>query len=1233
MTATSPEGGSLALRWPDSLPQPVVEGSSATYADVYPDVDLVVTAKPDGFFYVLVVHTPEAASLPELANVEVGVESVELDVSQEPETNVVVARDDEGDVAFESGQALMWDSSSIEHESKTVEAEGLLGAFVDVTDGTDPMGADQIAPGRVSEMAMSLSEETLSVVPDADLLSDSEAVYPIYIDPPFRGARMGWTNVFREQPNSSPSWWNDGGMRVGYQGWECSGDPTCGRWRSVVRFNTEGIRNKQIISASVKVRQTHSGNCSGTTPLRIWQVHAIDSSSTWNSVSWQHGSSLQTRDVGSSNSNCGGSNRVVNFNGSGVRQQVQRHASHPYNTISFGFRSGSEGDRMQYRRLGVNSSYPRLDVEYNSYPTRPTRQNTHGRGCASSSPGPWINTRSPSLRGRPHDPDGRVGYQIRVYPPNSTSSIRSYTSASRTLATGVDRSWNVSSDLSDGNYRWRMRSRDNYTGSNNQWSNWASFCYFRVDTTPPTAPDITKDGHEFLVPEHANVALNVESSDEGSGVAAFEYSWNSDTYDQSVTSSGMAQITLHRVPAGRHTVYVRALDHAGNYSNSQSYSFYAGRFGTATPTGAWQIDGDWWDQTGNGHHVSPLSEAGVEFTEDRHGRVDSAATFDGEACAGTASEVVRTDAAYSLAMWARVDDLDTDQVFLSQAGANRSEFTLGYDSHSQRWNFRLAEADVSDPATFAQVSSSQPVQAGRWYHVMVTVDPEVEYLRLHIDGEFDSDADYNFENWRAPVGQRGGVGIGCALHAGADGPSMSDFVTGAIDQVVIWQGVASDRLFDEAAVEVPGSLQAVRWEFRDSGQDSSGFGRDVDIPDQATVGADPFERPRGSMELSGDSCASYPEPTVVTDRSFVISAWVRPDDLDSNATAVSIAGDDNTAARLRYLSEEGQFQFAMLSADAPSGAGADWITVLGDTEIEAKRWYHLTGVYDRLNGHIRLYVDGEAQGSREASADFWIAGGPTLVGCAGRESDSHRWEHWSGGIHDVQLWSGSDVRFAEVMGATPVELQAWWALDGGGEDWTDNGRHLQVEGDHEWVDGWDATPGGAIRFERDGAACVEYADFAPSSSFTFTTWVRLDQISFSSGNSGPGTVVQYTDGDEASFHLWHGGMLPYWTWSIDTVNGPNNGSHPADRAGIDEEWIFLAVASDHQDGARFFINGQHVATFDTPKLPMEGSLCIGGGVGDYGMPLQGELDDVIVWSGVVPDQTIMNMYDPNLVVN
>ncbi|MEU6377789.1 hypothetical protein [Streptomyces sp. NPDC046909] len=205
-------GKKLSFSWPTALPVPTVDGDTATYANVLPDVDLTMRAATDGFSQLLVVKTPEAAKDPALAELKLGVESPGLDLRATDSGGLEAVDETVGGTVFQAAKPLMWDST------KAPAARFSAAAAADgETDG--PSDAANIAPIDV-DVAADGSE--LRLTPDQGLLTDPDTTFPVYIDPQSYTPKAGeWTMVSRYWA-SSPQWRfnGDSDAGVGYCGWD-----------------------------------------------------------------------------------------------------------------------------------------------------------------------------------------------------------------------------------------------------------------------------------------------------------------------------------------------------------------------------------------------------------------------------------------------------------------------------------------------------------------------------------------------------------------------------------------------------------------------------------------------------------------------------------------------------------------------------------------------------------------------------------------------------------------------------------------------------------------------------------------------------------------------------------------------------------------------------------------------------------------------------------------------------
>src|SRR5688572_727875 len=154
-------GREVAMCWSSALPTPVLSGDTATYPNVLPDVDLVVTADPMGFSEVLVVKTAAAARHPEVKRLRLSLKSNNGLSMRVDGSGNIDAVDPSGETLFHAGTPLMWDSSG----------------------GAGRRGfADQASPVRHKAMRTTAAADALTIEPDEAMLADATLDFPLYLD-------------------------------------------------------------------------------------------------------------------------------------------------------------------------------------------------------------------------------------------------------------------------------------------------------------------------------------------------------------------------------------------------------------------------------------------------------------------------------------------------------------------------------------------------------------------------------------------------------------------------------------------------------------------------------------------------------------------------------------------------------------------------------------------------------------------------------------------------------------------------------------------------------------------------------------------------------------------------------------------------------------------------------------------------------------------------------------------
>ncbi|MFI6930729.1 DNRLRE domain-containing protein [Streptomyces sp. NPDC050287] len=338
-------GRKLSFSWPTSLSAPTLDGDTATYVNVLPDVDLKVRSITDGFSELLVVKSPEAAKNPALAELKLPVDSPGLDLQETASGGLAAVDQAAGGVVFEAAQPLMWDSAEASgtqaHTVRSATVEGAASTAANVEDG--PGDGANVAPIDV-EVASDDSE--LRLTPDQGMLTDPRTTFPVYIDPQTYTPKAGeWTMVSRYWA-SSPQWRfnGDSDAGVGYCGWDY-----CAPYdvkRLFYKFPTSRFSGKSILSATFVGHETWSGSCDGRT-VQLWRTKSFDSGTTWNSSADNWLDQLDSRDVAKGGSaSCPAGD--VEFD---ATAGVKYAALHDSSYTSFGLRAANEDDKYGWKRL------------------------------------------------------------------------------------------------------------------------------------------------------------------------------------------------------------------------------------------------------------------------------------------------------------------------------------------------------------------------------------------------------------------------------------------------------------------------------------------------------------------------------------------------------------------------------------------------------------------------------------------------------------------------------------------------------------------------------------------------------------------------------------------------------------------------------------------------------------------------------------------------------------------
>ena len=992
-------GGALELSAPWRLPAPSLSGSTATYTDVLPGVDLVARVAAEGFTYNLVVKNRQAAGNAALRSLRFAVSSPGLGLRTDA-SNRARYVDATGRLVLSVGETVMWDSggsAAAGKRSSTAAVENI------------PAGA------RVAGMDLRADARSLTVVPDTAMLTAPDTVYPVVIDPaPVTVDKTSWTAAWELYPDMS-FFKTQHSLGVGYEGYS-----QFKRVRSFFQFTIPTtLFGKQITGAEFRTHETHSASCTAR-EVTVSRTNPITTSTTWNNQpAWQADVAKKNFAYGWS-SDCAA--RDVGFD---VTGSIQYTVAHNSRTTTLRMRASNETDPLGWKQF---DSTGKLSVTYVSKPTTPTGLSAAEQAgyplqnCGTEADPAIFSRQRPQLSAVPRGGDADRDVRVRFEAYNSNNSLWTLMSGNTLPNVRVSRQFD--NEIANGIYRYRARTEYTYDGSSTLYSGWTGWCYFRIDTTRPATPTVTATYNgvaldncmvvevgetcPMQVPFGGVVTYKVTASPSSPDVVKTWYYWRGDEH---VIAGRDLTVSLQTPAQGLVTFTARSVDGAGLQSASAFFRINVGP--PPGPVGTWTFDsasGSVVPDTGSSPHPMTLASGAQLATR---GRMAGSVSLDGvDDSASTAAPAVDTSKSFSVAAWVRSVDAGEGGV-VSAEGSRGSGFRLYRMSSDGRWAFGREQTDT-DAAAITRAVSDQPSVYGAWSHVAGVFDASAKTMTLYVNGRMQgSPVPYTGTAWKA----NGPLSIGRYKAGG----SNVGFFAGSIDQLQVWSrtlpasevlkltdprvnGQDKTTAGEAAYLPLDGSFttDTTNWYTSDYAFGASMQLTGFAAPSAAFV-ADPSEQRGTVLGMTSSTGLVLRRPVVDVGTSYTVAAWVQ---LADNAPAGTILRQAGANADLWSLSyrptagDEGEFVFSRSKEDS---ASEPVVAVAGvvDRVAASTGWNLLVGTYDASTNRISLRLETKEQGDDAVTAGVHRTSS-TVAGKAERAGTTG----FAGLLDDIHIYAG-----------------------------------------------------------------------------------------------------------------------------------------------------------------------------------------------------------------------------------
>ncbi|MET7726572.1 LamG-like jellyroll fold domain-containing protein [Streptomyces mirabilis] len=510
---------------------------------------------------------------------------------------------------------------------------GDAGAVTTSTDAAPGSGA------QVKAVGLDVSGDKLTLTPDQTMLTGAGTVYPVYIDPSINPTSTKASNHYDEIYSSSscsgsPQYDTPqtAGEGAGYMQW---GDG-CGvgleRSLYAISLPTGIPTNATVIKSQLTAPDTYaaSWDCSHSQPVYLHTVGGGDHATIYSSTDWNNKPAAQDSTYGvpsatvasGSNPSSSCSNKDAVFDTKGVLQKMINFSNTVWTVALYGdeYQSSSNDNFLRFS-TGVSVTTT-LDVPPNTptnVHTTPQSANPTGPGCNNTGTG-WIGAAGASgvtfSAGLSTDMSGEnlaANFDIWDNSLNDGTghSVVVNNKTVGWVASGGTETTSITPQ--DGHqYGWGVRTEDDTTL--HLTSSWVTECHFSYDSTPPTTPAITASDPSFpqvgggaanpvkYAGSGTQISVQVSATDSlpadtctagtcsASGINHFLWKLDGQPTttdnggsiavsatgtDTSGAPTGSATIAAALPAWGVHTLYIAAVDKAGNLSQvPTSYTFY-----------------------------------------------------------------------------------------------------------------------------------------------------------------------------------------------------------------------------------------------------------------------------------------------------------------------------------------------------------------------------------------------------------------------------------------------------------------------------------------------------------------------------------------------------------------------------------------------------------------------------------------------------------------------------------